>query len=324
MPARSIPRERVSALAACAPVWLVVLLVLAPGWISATAAQDAVPQAPPSARDAWLDGDDDETDGEESIDTTPRADLAPARALVRDQKLDEAAATLEALRGEFPEDGALLLLLGEVHVASGQFDAAIDVLRRAAELEPERDRIHFQLGTAYANTGRRDEALEAFGAELTRSEDPQVLVLARINRSLLLQRANRWAEAAEELEGVLQFEPDRTNVYGDLASLCVQAGDADRARRALERGAAVGFRSAAHWYSVGARLFNDERLDDAAAAFEQALAIDPTRPDAHRSLAATLDRLGRGDDAATHYRKYLEFKPDAPDAEAIRAKLGDG
>lgn len=311
---------------AIASALVALFLALGSAAIPALAfAQDAAPQETSSARDAWLEGDedDDATDGA-AVDDTPRADLGPARALIREQKLDEAVEALTALRAEYPEDGAVVLLLGEVHVAAKRFDAAIEVLEAAAALDPDRDRVHFQLGTAYANTGRMDEALDAFGAELTRSEDPQILVLSRINRSLLLQRASRWLEAAEELEGVLQFEPERTNVYGDLASLYVQAGDADRARRALERGAAVGFRSAAHWYSVGARLFNDERLDDAANAFEQALAIDPTRPDAHRSLAATLDRLDRGDEAATHYRRYLELRPDAADAAAIRAKLGEG
>jgi len=302
----------------------VLALALLVGPTAPAFAQDGDPDGDPDARDAWLDGDEGEVAdpaADPSVPEAPGADLGPAKALVREGKLGEAASALDTLLDEYPQDASLLLLLGEVEIASKSFDAAIGHLRRAAEIAPRRDRIHFQLGTALASTGAVDDALAAFGEELTRSEDPQILVLARLNRSLLLQRGSRWAEAAEELEGVLQFEPDRAEVYGDLASLYLQAGNPVQAGRTLERGADVGFRSAVHWYSVGARWFADDRLDDAVAAFREAVAIDPDRADARRSLGAALDRLGRPAEAAEHFRRYLELRPDAADADRIRRQL---
>ena len=276
-------------------------------------------------RDAWLEADDPaEETADAPVETeTPGVDLGPARDLVRANKLDEAATKLESLRIENPADPALLTLLGEVYVATERFDEGVAVLTEAGEIAPDRDRIHFQLGTALASLGKPEEALEAFAGELTRSEDPQVLVLTRLNRSLLLQRLNRWADAAAELEGVLQFEPDRVNVYGDLASLYIQAGETDLALRALERGRDVGFGSAPHWYSVGARLFSEERFEEAAEAFSGALEVSPDRPDAERSLAATLDRLGRTEEAAAHFRRYLELRPDAADRDKVERQLAE-
>lgn len=309
-----------------------ILVSARPSWLIATVLIMAVGSATPGTlsqepveRDVWLEADDEvpgalDAPGEPE---EPGVDLTAARNLVRASKLEEAARKLETLRAENPDDPDLLILLGEVHVASKRFDEGIEVLTAAKELAPDRERIHFQLGTALASLGKPEEALAAFEGELTRSEDPQVLVLTRLNRSLLLQRFNRWADAAAELESVLQFEPDRANVYGDLASLYIQAGETDLALRALERGRDVGFGSAPHWYSVGARLFAENRFDEAAEAFTGALEVSPDRPDAERSLAATLDRLGRTDEAAAHFRRYLELKPDAADREKVERQLAD-
>ncbi len=248
-------------------------------------------------------------------------DLSEANALVRDRSYAEAAEVLERQRADHPDDPRLLLMLGEVLIATGEPSRAADVLRHCAEVAPGRERVEFQLGTALVALGRSDEALAAFGAELENTENPDVLVMARFNRSLLLQRAGRWAEAADELEQVLQFQPDRADVYGDLATLYLQAGDLDAAAHTLMRGESIGFRSAPHYFSLAGRLYGAGRYDDAAAAFRSAIAIDPSDARFEHGLGVALEKAGRKREAAEHLRRYLELRPDAPDREQVRAVI---
>ena len=146
-------------------------------------------------------------------------------------------------------------------------------------------------------------------------------MLSRLNRSLLLQQDRRWDLAAEELEAVLEIEPQRGNVFGDLASLYIQAGDAEAAAAALERGEAAGFNSANHYYSLGARLYKSELFEQAVVMLGKALSVDPGLAEAERSLAASLERLGRKAESLEHLRRYLELRPDAPDAAVVSEKL---
>ena len=96
---------------------------------------------------------------------------------------------------------------------------------------------------------------------------------------------------------------------------------------ALVRGMAAGFRSGQHFYSVGARFFDDERFEDSIAAFAKAIEVDPKLASAERSLAASLDKLGRNDEALSHLGRYLALEPEADDAgqiaERLRAAGGD-
>lgn len=249
------------------------------------------------------------------------ADLTQANELVRAKDYAGAESLLATLQQDFPDDPELLMLRGELLLALRRADESVDVLRKAAELDPERSRLQFQLGSALAATGQAEAAIEAFGKEAENSDDPQVLVFSHLNRSMLFQERKEWAASATELEAVLALEPQRTPVYGDLVAMYVQSDRLDAAVEALERGESAGFRSAPHWYSVAARLAKDEEYERAVEMFTKAIELAPDHADSERSLAAALEQLGREDEAIPHLRRYLELRPDAPDAEAIASKI---
>jgi len=251
----------------------------------------------------------------------PSADLSRANELVRAQKYAEAEEILAELQDRYPEDTDLLTMRGELLIALSQPREAVEVLRTAARLEPQRPRLQFQLGSALAATGEVEAAIEAFGEELKNNDDPQVLVLARLNRSFLYQQRGAPADGAKELEAVVELEPGRAPVYGDLVALYLELRRTDDAADVLSRGEANGFESASHAYSIAARFGKDGNYERAVDLFTRSLEIDPNSADAERSLAAALEQLGREEEAAKHLRRYLELNPDDPDAEAIAAKI---
>lgn len=249
------------------------------------------------------------------------ADLTQVKELVRAQQYADAERLTGELLQEHPDDPRLLALRGELLLALGRAKDAIDPLRRAAELAPDRPRVHFQLGSALTATGDDAGALEAFASELGVSQDKEVLVLAHLNRALLLERRGEKAGAAAELASVLEVDPSRGPVYGDLASLYLDLERPDDAIAVLGRGAEAGFQSAGHWLKIGAYFMKAEAYEKALDPLQKAIVIDPTLADAERTLAAALDRLGRGPEAAKHLRRYLELAPTAADAASVRERL---
>lgn len=251
----------------------------------------------------------------------PRADLGTVNELVRAGSYAAAESSLAELQQQFPDDPRVLFMRGELLLALDRAGEALPLLQRCVELDPERQRLQFQLGTALQATGDRAGAIEAFGREIERNDDPRVQVLAHLNRSLLLQRDESWEAAAAEIEAVLALEPTRLEAYGDLATVYIEAGRLDDAARSLEAGGAAGFHSARHLYSLGARYLQDETWEPAAAAFRSALELEPDYPEATRNLAVALDRMGREDEALELFRRYLELRPDASDAAKIRERI---
>ena len=73
----------------------------------------------------------------------------------------------QAINAE-PASAVARLGLGEVLVASERWDAAVQQLERATELEPTLREAHFLLGRAYRSLGLRDKATRALEAGLIR------------------------------------------------------------------------------------------------------------------------------------------------------------
>jgi len=288
--------------------WTLAVFLLA---AMPTARADTTPDVAPSAEATAA------PQAEKSELTTAGPDLSQVNELVRAGSYPEAETALSELRASYPDDGRLLLLHGEVLLALGRPEQALPTLRRAAELDPERTRVHFQLATALQATGEVEAALEEYAREIAINEDVQVHVFARLNRSLLLGQLEQWAAAAGELEAVVALDPGRLQAYGDMASLYIRAGKLEEAERSLERGLDAGYRSARHLYALGARFYKDESYDSAVEILEQALEVDANLPEAHQTLANALDQLGREEEALPHLRRYLELRPDAPDAQTV-------
>ncbi len=252
---------------------------------------------------------------------TSPADLGPARELARLQKYEEAELLLSELENVHPDDPSLLLLRGEVLLAINNPKKAADVLAHAAEVAPQKLRVHFGLGAALAALDDRAGAVAAFGTEIELNPDPEIRAKARANRSVLYERDQRWSDSAAEMEAILAETPDRPEVFGDLAQIYLKAERPDDALRAVERGAERGLLAAPLFVNVGAHYFNKKAFDLAATAFRRALEAEPDLAQAELDLARALDRLERKDEANSHLRRYLDLRPNAPEASEIRKRL---
>ena len=83
----------------------------------------------------------------------------------------------------------------------------------------------------------------------------------------------------------------------------------------------AGFQSAAHFYSLGARIFRNEEFERSIPIFQRALEVDPGHAKSERSMGAALEKLGRSEEAVAHFKKYLELDPTAADADKIREMI---
>jgi tetratricopeptide (TPR) repeat protein len=259
---------------------------------------------------------------EPAVEQPEKADLSQANEKVAAGDFSAAQAILAPMLETFPDDPALLLMLGEIRLALGQPDQALPALQHAAEIEPERLRLQFQLGSALAALGRNEPALAAFRQEMENNDNPEIRVLCLLNRSFLLQNLKRFEEAAAELVQVAELDPTKAQVYGDAASLYIQAGNPVEAQKVLAAGEPIGFRSAQHAYSLGAAFYKGRDYEAAAAAYRNCLEIKPSFYKAERGLGLALEKSGKEDEAVAHFRKYLELKPDARDREKILEAIG--
>jgi tetratricopeptide (TPR) repeat protein len=157
--------------------------------------------------------------------------------------------------------------------------AAVPLLQEVLRLEPGHARAHSQLGSYYASSGKRDEAVEHLKA-VVRCDPNDSSGLARL----------AWMELVAD-------RPEQA------ADLCAQADRVEPGR-------------AATYDLWGVALLKQERWAEAEGQFRKALAGLPTHAAANRGLSEALRRQGQPAEAVRFGRRAARYS-ERPNAEIL-------
>ncbi|MCC6717965.1 MAG: tetratricopeptide repeat protein [Acetobacteraceae bacterium] len=204
--------------------------------------------------------------------------------------------------------------LGLALRAEGRLAEALVALQQAARLAPARAdiaRTHRETRHAHALSllegGRRAEG-EALLAALVAAhpgDEQAVRNLARLHFA-----EGRFGEGAALLAGLLACRDDLSSAQlAELAGLLVAAGVAGPAEMAARRALAGDAASADRWVTLGLALHQQDRLAEALAAYEQALARDGGHVAAR--CDAAMVHLARGE-LARGFAGFERRRGDAP------------
>lgn len=200
--------------------------------------------------------------------------------LARHKRFDEAMTAFERANTISTNNVDVMTHIAMCANDLGDYERTISVCRQVLDLRASA-RIHIILGTAYGNNGEPDKALQQFDAALLL--DPRNTTALR-NRVAALWRLDRDEETLIAIERYKS------------------AGGADREVEIIRISA----------------LIVVDRLDDATAALDAALAPDPNDRD-YLFLRATL--LEIQGDAANALKLFQRLHNDQPDNTAILESL---
>jgi len=123
---------------------------------------------------------------------------------------------------------SFFFLLAGAAAMADQTDNALAAARQAIDLSPKIPRIHSRVGWVYYHAGRYPEAeqhyralITKFGSEYNSSDTRDVLRQARLTLSNLCVLQDRWADAEEWLEEVLDEFPEDIGAMNDLGYLWI-------------------------------------------------------------------------------------------------------
>lgn len=147
------------------------------------------------------------------------------------READARAALQEVLRLDAKSPTALLQL-GQIELAAKNYAKAADYLRWEVEVRPEDAPAAFDYGRALQQTGRLEEARDAFqnSLKLNPNQLPARLQLAKIYLAL-----NSADAAQDQLEAVLLMEPDNVDAQLGEAEVLIAQQKFDEARKTLVR-----------------------------------------------------------------------------------------
>jgi tetratricopeptide (TPR) repeat protein len=186
-----------------------------------------------------------------------------------------------------------------------EYDAAVESLNKASELDPKQVAVWANLAEAYVGAGSKKTGAD-FDATMAKGIDAYRKAIdlnpsdaaTHNNFALALAKAKKFDETQKELQKAADLDPPKAGQY---------------------------------YYNLGALLTNSGQPEAAIEAFKKAIAADPNYAEAHYQYGIYLTSKAQVDaktgkmtfpeGTAESFQKYLELKPDGANAASAKGML---
>jgi Tfp pilus assembly protein PilF len=186
---------------------------------------------------------------------------------------EEALKEYEGALAKAPSDPDLMLKVGCGKAAAGNGAEAEELLRKVLAQRPNSAETHHGLGRA-------------------------------------LMAKNNLSDAIYELERAVQLDPNRAEYYLHVGWAANEAGDADKAGTALNKALELDQGLADAYWQRGILRRRETRPKDAIADLTKALALRPSRFEAHAALADAYYDLGMEAQSLAEWQRAIAAKPE--------------
>ena len=233
------------------------------------------------------------------------------KALLQLNRLEEAQAELEKAAGLAPQSAPVHFLLAQVYQRRALADQAQAESETYSALTAGHSAPDPPLAQARAllEMGKRPEAEQVTRRYLeARKDSADAHYLLGY---ILFQKQDPKASLAEYTEGAKYRRPGAAELQV-VASDYVLLKDYPDADQWFTKAVEWNPKDALGWYYLGRTKYNENRFDEAIAAFQQCLKLNPMDVKAEDNLGLSYEGLNRPEQAMAAYRNAIAWLADSP------------
>ena len=235
---------------------------------------------------------------EQAVGHLRQGNAAAAEALLM-QALDLDAADPDALQ-----------VMGLIREASGRSEEAEAFYRRSLRSNIRQAHVHHNLGSLLMARGDFDKAITSFRKAIRSKSD---YAAAYVGLASIQHMLGKLDEAEESFRRAYLLQPGSSGAANGLASVLNDLGRSREAeailRQALSLGHEAPLQQAMMHSTLALALESQQRLQDALACFDRAIALAPDQAPFIQNRARILQKLGRYEAAISEYERALSIEP---------------
>jgi tetratricopeptide (TPR) repeat protein len=229
-------------------------------------------------------------------------------ALRRDGQFDEAIKAFDIVAAVDKDYPGLALERGLLYEASGHSDEALKQYEDALAKAPNDPDLMLRVGCGKVAANRADQAEELLKKVL--SQRPSSAETHHCLGRALLVQGTRLADALRMLERAVELDPNRAEYFLYVGWAANEAGNVPKAEKALAEALRLDQGLADAYWQRGVLRQRQGAVRDAIADLTKALALRPSRHEAHAALADAYYDLGREAEALKEWQLAIQAQPD--------------
>ena len=201
--------------------------------------------------------------------------------------------------------------MGIAFQEQGKLEEAVEAYSKALTIKPNHAEAYNNMGTALQNQGKLEEAIEAYNKALTIKPD---YAEAYNNMGTALQNQGKLEEAIEAYNKALTLKPDNAEAFYNMGIALKELGKLEEAIEAYNKALELKPDNAGAFYNMGIALKDQGKLEEAIEAYNKALTLKPDNAEAFYNMGIALKELGKLEEAIVACNKVLALKPDNAEA----------
>lgn len=198
--------------------------------------------------------------------------------------------------------------LGTAYLNMGRLDEAIAQYRAVEVIKPRATAIHVNLGNALVQKGKVAEAIIEFQKAVLINPDD---FNARLDAGAAMVQNKQYDAAIIEFKQALAIQADNIHVLNDLGNALLQKGQLDQAIVEYRKAQGIQPEDAYVLNNLGNALLQKKQYDEAIIVLQKAQKIQPDYAEGLNDLGDALLQKGRLDDALGYFRKSVAAGPDS-------------
>lgn len=229
-----------------------------------------------------------------------------AQAFLKLESFAEAASVLESIHDE-SQEGLRQKLLGLSYAKSSRLDDAIRCFSRAVSLDAHDAEAHFNLGVLLSGKKEVDQALTQLGeaVNLNPAEPKYSLALAEA-----LIDGKRYSVAVEFLNAVRPKFESLGQFHYTMGLAHYGLHNAPFAIEEMQKAVALEPKLEAAFYFLGNTYALAEQYEKAAAAYRQAIELNPKHAPYYSRMALVAEKLGNPEEVIRNLQQVVGLDAD--------------
>ncbi len=206
-----------------------------------------------------------------------------------------------------PDSNEARLKLSELRLVKGEFVEAMQLANDALRIDDQNARAYFLKGWIHRQAGDTALAISSYRTAVERDPDlyEAYVALGLIHADKQDPLAMQYYNAAIELR------PRSVEAWYDKGMFAQETGQDSIALECYARIKEIDPKNPTAWYNTGFVLLEHlDRIPEARAEFNQAIAVLPTYAFAYYNRGLTYELENELDSALVDYKKALALRPD--------------
>ena len=214
-----------------------------------------------------------------------------------------------------PNERNARLMLAEALSGARQYEEAAEHFQKLSELVPDNPKVWYGLGQCYDKLFQQSPGQRQHYRELARQAYNRLIELPRsrescIHAAELRAESGEWVEAAKEWREALRIAPDDGRARAGLVRALYRARDYTAALALIDSMRKDGLDSAELKFLTGACWLNLEQPEKSIPYLEEAIQADGYLLSAQAALGQALLRTGKAREAIPHLKAALSIDED--------------